>query len=93
MARTILEVDAVVVDSNGTFNRMTGYPKRFDSNTYDGDLAGTMKRAKAEYYNTLGSMYGNQANRQIQTARLTNIRGDTVLCESIGNFPVDIPEE
>ena len=91
MARTILEVDATVVDANGTFNHMSNYPKRFDSNTYEGDLEGTMKRAKAEYYNTLGSMYGNQSGRQIQTVLLTNVKGETILRDSMGSFPV--PEE
>ena len=94
MARTILEVDATVVDANGTFNHMSGYPKRFDSNSYAEDLEGTMKRAKAEYYNTLGSMYGNQAGRQIQTVTLSNVRGDLILHESLGNFPIEVePEE
>ena len=87
MARTILEVDATVVDANGSFTHMTNYPKKFDSNTYSGDLEGTMKRAKAEYYHTLGDMYGNQAGRQIQTVCLYNVKGETILHESIGNFP------
>ena len=93
MARTILEVDATIVDANGSFNHITNYPKRFDSNSYEGDLEGTMKRAKAEYHHTLGDMYGNQAGRQIQTAVLRNVRGDVILRESIGSFPVDVPEE
>ena len=92
MARTILEVDAVVVDANGTFNRMSGYPKRFDSNNYSGDLEGTMKRAKAEYHHTLGDMYGNQAGRQVQSARLTDVYGTTYLRESIGVLPGNEPE-
>ena len=89
MGRTILEVDAMVVDSTGAFNHITNYPKRFDSNSYNNDLEGTMKRAKAEYYSTLSSMYSNQANRQIQTVRLTNVKGEIILRESIGNFPID----
>ena len=93
MARTILEVDAMVVDANGTFNHMSDYPKRFDSNTYNGDLEGTMKRAKAEYFNTLGAMYGNQAGRQIQTVVLSNVKGEVILRESIGGFPDVTPEQ
>lgn len=92
MGRTILEVDATVVDSNGNFTHMTNYPKKFDSNTYSGDLEGTMKRAKAEYYNTLGNMYGNQANRQIQTVTLSNVKGDLLLHESIGSFSAEEAE-
>ena len=88
MARTILEVDATIVDANGAFNHITNYPKRFDSNSYDGDLEGTMKRAKAEYYSTLSAMYANQAGRQIQTVRLSNVNNETILRDSIGNFIV-----
>ena len=93
MARTILEVDFTIVDANGTFNHATNYPKKFDSNSYEGDLEGTMKRAKAEYFNTLGGAYGNQANRQIQTVKLSNVKGEVILRESIGGFPVEPEEE
>ena len=94
MARTILEVDFTIVDANGTFNHASNYPKKFDSNSYEGDLEGTMKRAKAEYFNTLGSAYGNQANRQIQTVSLRNVKGESILNESIGGFPIEPePEE
>ena len=91
MGRTILKVDAFVVDANGTFNNISTYPRRFDSNSYDGDLAGTMKRAKADYYNVLGSMYANQAGRQIQTVILSNVHGDVILRESIGDFIIEEP--
>ena len=90
--RNIFEVDAIVVDANGTFNHMSGYPKRFDSNSYSEDIEGTMKRAKAEYYNTLGSMYGNQSNRQIQTVMLTTVKGKVILSDSIGDFPTPVTE-
>ena len=92
MVRNIFEVDAMVVDANGTYNHMSGYPKRFDSNSYDGDLEGTMKRAKAEYYNTLGGMYGNQAGRQIQTVTLSNVYGVQILRDTIGQFQDLEPE-
>ena len=93
MGRTILEVDAMIVDANGAFNHITDYPKRFDSNNYQGDLKGTMKRAKAEYHSTLSAMYANQAGRQIQTVKLTNVKGETILRESIGDFIIANEEE
>lgn len=89
MARVIHEVDFTIVDANGTFNHASNYPKKFDSNSYDSDIEGTMKRAKAEYFTTLGGAYGNQANRQIQTVTLRNVYGEVLLRESIGSFPVD----
>ena len=38
MARQIFIVDAMVVDSNGTFNHVQGYPKQFDSRSYGDDI-------------------------------------------------------
>lgn len=89
MARIIHEVDFTVVDANGAFTHATSYPKKFDSDTYNGDIDGTMKRAKAEYFNTLGGAYGNQAGRQIQTVILKNVFGEVLLRESIGGFPTE----
>ena len=34
MIRTIYEVYAKVVDANGAYNILTGYPKTFDSRSY-----------------------------------------------------------
>ena len=93
MARTILEVDAKIVDANGVFNHLNGYPKKFDSKSYQDDLEGTMKRAKSEYFSTLSAMYGNQAGRQIQAVSITNAYGHVILCESIGGFSEDTPVE
>lgn len=92
MERVIFEVDAFIVDANGVFNRLANYPKRFDSKTYNYDTENTLKRAKAEYFTTLGTMYGNQAGRQVQTAMLYNIYGAVLLSENVGYLPV-IEEE
>ena len=42
MARQIFIVDARIVDQNGTFNHISGYPKVFDSNSYQGDIFSTV---------------------------------------------------
>lgn len=56
MKREIYEVYAKVIDSNGTYNTLSGYPKVFDSRTYDNDIERTRKRAYGEYYEALGAM-------------------------------------
>lgn len=89
MARNIFIVNATIVDANGSYAVLSGYPKTFDSKIYSDDIEGTLNRAKSDYHNVLGTMYGNQANRQIQTATLMTVRGDMILREAIGNFPVE----
>ena len=38
MQRNIFIVNAYVVDVNGTFNSLSGYPKTFDSRNYNNDI-------------------------------------------------------
>lgn len=45
MARNIFIVNAYIVDANGTFNVLSGYPKNFDSNNYSYDVDKALKRA------------------------------------------------
>lgn len=56
MIRTIYEVYAKVVDANGAYNTLTGYPKTFDSRSYGGDTEKTLQRAKGEF------LYGANVN-------------------------------
>ena len=49
MDRNIYRVDAWIIDSNGTFNVLSGYPKNFDSRTYNGDVDKTFKRAMGDF--------------------------------------------
>ena len=54
--REIYEVTAKIVDANGAYNTLSGYPKVFDSNSYSNDPEKAKKRAYGEYYETLGAM-------------------------------------
>lgn len=69
MRRDIYEVYAKVVDSNGSYNTLSGYPKAFDSKNYGNDLEKTRNRAYGEYHATLGAMYPRD-DRQLQIAML-----------------------
>jgi len=69
MKRDIYEVYAKVIDANGTYNTLSGYPKVFDSKNYDNDLQKTRNRAYAEFHTVLGTMYPRE-DRQLQIAML-----------------------
>ena len=97
MARNIFIVNATQVvtsESNpqGLFSVVSGYPKQFDSMSFDGDIELTRRMANSEYYNRLANMYGDlNANRVMKTVTLENAKGELLLHESIGEFPVIEP--
>ena len=88
MQRAIFEVYAKVVDSNGAYNTLSGYPKVFDSNSYDNDREKTKARALGEYYECLGAMY-KRDDRQLQIAMIIEVAtGQQIEVTKIGNFPI-----
>lgn len=74
MERQIFEVYAKVVDANGTYSTLSGYPKAFDSKNYDNDIDKTRKRAEGELSETWGAMC-KRDDRQLQTAILMTADG------------------
>lgn len=92
MARNIFIVNAYVVDANGTFNVLSGYPKNFDSNTYNYDVDKALKRAQGELSEVWGAMC-KRDDRQLQVVTLTQANGQLIDRKSDG-FLVDpvIPE-
>lgn len=84
--REIYEVYAKIVDANGTYNTLSGYPKTYDSNGYDGDIEKTMQRAYGGYYECLGAMC-KVDSRQIQFAMLLRASdGMQIEKKCIGKF-------
>ena len=49
MKRQIYLVNAMIVDANGTFNALSGYPKTFDSRNYGNDIDKAKRRAEGEF--------------------------------------------
>lgn len=88
MARNIFTVSAFIVDANGTKNNLSGYPKDFDSNNYQGDIAKARKRADGDFAEAWGAMC-KRDDRQIQTVTLTNIKGEMLDHKSMGDFPAE----
>lgn len=69
MERAIFEVYAKVVDANGAYNTLSGYPKTFDSKNYDNDVDKARQRAYGEWHEALGAM-AKVDSRQIQFAMI-----------------------
>jgi len=67
--RKIYEVYAKIVDANGSYNTLSGYPKVFDSHLYGDDCEKALNRARAEYYSCIGTMY-TRDDRQKQIAMI-----------------------
>lgn len=78
--RKIYITYAYVVDANGTFNDLTGYPKRRDSSTSDmaGDIDKTLARANADNADAWSAI--NKAdNRKVQTVFTVDETGFVVI--------------
>ena len=88
MARNIFKVNATVLDANGNFSTVSGFPKVFDSDNYGGNTITALRRAKAAYHTQLGLNYAVDG-RQMQTVTIEQANGQLVNRESEGNFPPD----
>ena len=90
MKRQIYEVYAKVVDANGNYNTLSGYPKSFDSRNYDDDIDKTLRRATGEFCDTFGTMCKNDT-RQLQTVILMTADGYVLDRKYLGEI-ADIEE-
>ena len=52
MARNIFIVDAYQVNGQGTYDHINGYPKVFDSESYEGNVDTALKRAQGSFAST-----------------------------------------
>lgn len=90
MQRQIFIVSAFIVDANGTFNPLSGYPKTFDSRNYDNDIDKTRRRAIGDMSETYGAMC-KRDDRQLQTVLCMTADGFMVDHKSIGRI-ADLPD-
>lgn len=87
MQREIYEVDAKVVDANRAFNNLSGYPKIFDSKSYENDLEKTKQRAMGGFYDALASM-SKVDTRFLQIAMVTRMSdGVQIAIDRFGDMP------
>ena len=85
MQRAIFIVEAKVVNANGVLGNATGYPKTFDSVSYNNDMAKTLRRAKAAYHAALADFYAVD-NRQVQAAYIVMPDGNMLRSECDGEL-------
>lgn len=85
MARQIFIVDAMIVDANGTFNRIEGYPKKFDSKNYGDDVDKAQRRAEGDMSEAWGAMC-KVDSRWIQTVTLSTVDGFQLERKTMGYF-------
>ena len=81
----------------GLYSVMSGYPKFYDSRTYnvtdsspDGDEEKALRMAKSEYLSRLSANYAAD-NRAMTTVTLERADGRQIMHESIGAFPIVTP--
>jgi hypothetical protein len=88
--RNIFRVDAFIIDANGTYQGVEGYPKNYDSKNYQDDVDKAYKRADGDAMSVWAS-FCTQDTRMIQTVTLSDISGYQIYKKSMGCFPA-VPE-
>lgn len=88
MERAVFEVYAKVVDANGAYNTLSGYPKVFDSRSYNGDIEKALKRARGEFSKAFGAMC-ERDDRQLQMVMLMSASGQVIDRQAIGSIQPD----
>jgi len=89
--RNIYIINAQIVDANGTFNTLDGYPKRVDSNSYEGNVDKARRRADGEFAEAWAAMCKNDA-RLIQSVTLEDVFGNQLDKKSMGTYVEAEPE-
>ena len=92
MAKNIFIVDAYQVDGNGAFTHINGYPKTFNSASYEGDVDKALKRATGAFADAWSGFCAVD-NKQIQTVILYDVHGTYIDHKTLGDFPAEEPAE
>lgn len=90
MQRNIFIVNAQIVDANGTFATLSGYPKTFDSKNYGNDIDKAQRRAMGEFSECFGAMC-KVDSRQLQCVMLMTADGFVLDHKTIGAI-ADLPD-
>lgn len=86
--KNIFIVDAYQVNGQGTFTHINGFPKTFNSESYDGDVDKALRRATGAFAEAWSGFCAVD-DRQIQTVVLYDIHGTRIDQKSIGDFPAE----
>ena len=83
--RRIFVLLAWVIDANGTFSVLSGYPKTFDSKNYSGDEHKAYLRAMSDFHETISSMCKSDT-RKVQSIVLMDEAGNRVETFTTGSI-------
>lgn len=87
MQREIYEVYAKIMSAGGNYTTLGGYPKVFDSMSYDNDIDKARKRAYGAWHAVLGEMYAIDT-RPLQIAMILRASdGVQEIIERVGELP------
>lgn len=89
--RQIFKVDAYIIDANGAYHTLDGYPKNFDSKSYNDDVDKAKKRAEGDASEVWGAMC-KQDTRLIQTVTMSDMFGNILMKKSMGDFAENQPQ-
>lgn len=89
--REIYLVQANIVDANGTYSALSGYPKLFDSKNYDNDVEKALNRARAEYHEVVGAFY-KRDDRQLQYAGIMHVNTGAQIEATVIGAVADLPD-
>lgn len=91
MLQEIFVVNACVVDANGAFNNVSGYPKTFKSVSYDNDIEKARQRAIGDWHEVMGG-FAKRDDRQVQYANVIAMSNGSVVENGMyGGLP-ELPE-
>lgn len=91
MTQEIFIVHAQIVDANGTFNELSGYPKAFKSTQYDNDIEKARQRALGDYHDVMGA-FAKRDDRQVQVAFVMQMSNGAIVANGqFGKLPT-LPE-
>ena len=86
MARNIFIVNATQVNAQGQYSVVSGFPKSFDSESYDGNTDKALRRAKSAFYAQCSTNYATDG-KIMQTVTLEQANGQMIMRDSEGRFP------
>lgn len=91
MERELYKVTAEIVDANGTYNPLSGYPKVFDSKHYQNDVDKARSRAVGDWHEVMGAM-AKIDSRQLQIAQVIQLSNGAILESGIYGKIADVAE-
>ena len=82
--RNIFIVNAYQVTQDGTYQKLNGFPKAFDSESYDHDIDTALMKATSSFAATWSTFCDGAKSKQVQTVTLDSIDGFRIDQKTVG---------